>query len=55
MITLISMTTFLLSKQMTKLEEKFVTEGGYREKMFKKRVEYRQHNYPKYPNLPNNQ
>lgn len=44
LITLISLATYLLSKQMTKLEEKFITEGGYREKMFKKRVEYRNKN-----------
>lgn len=41
LITLISLTTFLLSRQMNKLEEKFVKEGGYREKMFKKRMDFR--------------
>lgn len=40
-ITLISQATFLLSKQMNKLEEKFIQEGGYHEKMFKKRMDYR--------------
>lgn len=41
LITLISLTTFLLSRQMEKLEQEFIAEGGYREKMFKKRMDYR--------------
>ena len=41
LITLISLNTFLLDKQIKSLEEKFVTEGGYRENLFKKRMDYR--------------
>ena len=41
LITLISLTTFLLSKQIKALEEKFISEGGYRENLFKKRMNYR--------------
>lgn len=37
LITLISQTTFLLSKQIKSLEDKFIKEGGYREILFKKR------------------
>jgi len=44
LITLISQTTYLLSRQIKSLEEKFIAEGGYREKMFKKRMEYRSKN-----------
>jgi len=35
------METYLLEKQIKALEEKFLKEGGYREKLFKKRLEYR--------------
>ena len=41
LITLISLTTFLLSRQIEKLEQKFIAEGGYRENIFKKRMNYR--------------
>ena len=41
LITLIAQTTFLLSRQIKALEEKFVCEGGYRENLFKKRMEHR--------------
>lgn len=44
LITLISQTTYLLSRQIKSLEEKFIAEGGYREKMFKKRMDYRSKN-----------
>lgn len=54
-ITLISQATYLLSRQMKSLEQKFIEEGGYREKMFKKRLDYRTKNpnHPKNPNIPN--
>jgi len=45
LITLISLTTYLLSRQIEKLEQKFIQEGGYHEKMFKKRMDFRQ-NHP---------
>lgn len=45
-ITLISQTTYLLSRQMDALEKKFVEEGGYREKMFKKRLDHRSSSQP---------
>lgn len=41
LITLIHQTQFLLSRQMTALEEKFVKEGGFTENLFKKRLEER--------------
>lgn len=50
LITLISQTTFLLSKQIKALEAKFVKEGGYRENLFKKRISQRK--TPQTPQLP---
>lgn len=41
LITLISLTTFLLDKQIKSLEQKFIAEGGYRENLYKKRINYR--------------
>lgn len=41
LITLISLTTYLLSRQIEKLEAKFVAEGWFRENLFRKRMEYR--------------
>jgi restriction system protein len=41
LITLISQATFLLDKQIKSLEQKFISEGGYRENLFKKRMNYR--------------
>jgi restriction system protein len=41
MVNLIRRTTYLLDRQMTALERKFVTEGGYTEKLFQKRIAYR--------------
>lgn len=38
LITLISLTTYLLDKQLKSLEEKFVREGGYTEKLFRQRL-----------------
>jgi len=50
LITLISQTTFLLSKQIKALENKFIQKGGYRENLFKKRVNQR--NLPQSPQNP---
>lgn len=41
LITLIHQAQFLLSRQGAALEEKFIREGGYTEKLFKKRLEER--------------
>lgn len=41
LITLISLNTYLLAKLISALEKKFVDEGGYTEKLFKKRLRYR--------------
>jgi len=40
-ITLIAQATYLLSRQIKALEEKFISEGGYRESLFKKRMDFR--------------
>lgn len=42
LITLIAQATYLLSLQIKALEEKFIAEGGYRENLFKKRMNRRQ-------------
>lgn len=41
LLTLCQMETFLLKKQIDSLKEKFIKEGGFRENLFKKRLEYR--------------
>lgn len=41
MICLINQTNFLLDRQISSLEEKFVSSGGYTENLFKKRLEKR--------------
>lgn len=41
LITLIHLETYLLDQLLRSLEKKFVTEGGYTENLFKKRLEYR--------------
>lgn len=41
LITLIHQAQFLLSRQTTSLEEKFVKEGGFTENLFKRRMEER--------------
>lgn len=40
-ITLINQETFLLDRQIKSLEEKFIREGGYTEKLFKERLKKR--------------
>lgn len=42
LLTIGHLESFLLSKQIKSLEEKFVKEGGYTEKLFKKRLDFRQ-------------
>lgn len=41
LLTLCHMETYLLSKQIEAAEEKFIKEGGYNEKLFRKRKEFR--------------
>lgn len=38
LLTLCQMETYLLTRQIKSLEEKFINEGGFREKLFKKRL-----------------
>lgn len=40
MLTFCQMESYLLSKQIAALKEKFVREGGFRENLFKKRINY---------------
>jgi len=40
MLTFCQMESYLLSRQITALKEKFVKEGGFRENLFKKRLKY---------------
>lgn len=41
LLTLCQMETFLLNKQIEALKKKFVETGGFRENLFKKRLDYR--------------
>ncbi|MFZ5845280.1 MAG: four helix bundle suffix domain-containing protein [Patescibacteria group bacterium] len=41
MVTLCHIETYLLSKQIEKAEQNFVTKGGYTEQLFKKRLSHR--------------
>jgi len=41
LLTFCQIETFLLKRQIDSLKNKFVTEGGFRENLFKKRLEYR--------------
>jgi len=41
MVNLIRRTTYLLDRQISALERKFISEGGYTEKLFQKRLSYR--------------
>ena len=41
LLTLCHLTTFLLSKQITAAEQKFLTEGGYTENLWKRRENFR--------------
>lgn len=44
LLTLCQLETFLLKRQIDSLKEKFVKEGGFRENLFKKRLEERRKN-----------
>lgn len=39
MITLINQANYLIDKLIASLEQKFIREGGFREKLFQKRLE----------------
>lgn len=39
--SLINVTTYLLRKQITTLEKQFLTDGGFKEKMYKARINYK--------------
>lgn len=41
LVMLCQRTTYLLEKQIEALKQKFVKEGGFRENLFQKRIEYR--------------
>lgn len=41
LLTFCQMETYLLNKQIESLEEKFIKEGGFRENLFRKRLQYR--------------
>lgn len=41
MLCLINQTTFLLDRQLEKLEAEFIKNGGYSEKLYRERVKYR--------------
>lgn len=41
LLTFCQMETFLLKRQIDSLKEKFVREGGFRENLFKKRLDYK--------------
>jgi len=43
MITLINQANLLIDKLLASLEKKFVEQGGFRENLFRKRMEYRRH------------
>ncbi len=43
LLTFCQMDSFLISRQITALKNKFAQEGGFRENLFKKRLEYRNH------------
>lgn len=44
LVDLIIRTNYLLDKQKRSLEEKFIKEGGYTEKLFQRRLDYKKHN-----------
>jgi len=44
LLTFCQMETFLLKRQIDSLKNKFIAEGGFRENLFKKRLEYRDKN-----------
>jgi len=44
LLTFCQMETYLLTNQIKSLEDKFIKEGGFREKLFKKRMEFKNKN-----------
>ena len=44
LLTFCQMETFLLKRQIEALKEKFIREGGFRENLFKKRIQYKNTN-----------
>ncbi len=46
LLTFCQMETFLLKRQIDALKEKFVREGGFREKLFRERLKKKRKNYP---------
>lgn len=46
LLTFCQMETFLINKQINALKEKFIQQGGFRENLFKKRLDYK-YNKPK--------
>ncbi|MBI2074673.1 MAG: four helix bundle protein [Candidatus Levybacteria bacterium] len=53
LLTFCQMESYLLKRQIEALKEKFVKEGGFRENLFKKRLEEKRINNPSNPNHPN--
>lgn len=45
LIDLLKRNNYLLDRQIRALKQKFISEGGWSEKMFKKRMQYRNQNY----------
>ncbi|MFH2085431.1 MAG: four helix bundle suffix domain-containing protein [bacterium] len=45
MLTLGHQATFLLSRQITAMEQKHIKEGGYTEKLYNQRINYRRNNH----------
>lgn len=45
MVCLCAMETYLLSRQIAALKEKFVKEGGFRENMYQKRAQYKRRDW----------
>lgn len=41
LVMLCQRTTYLLEKQISALKQKFITEGGFRENLFQKRLAYK--------------
>lgn len=44
LLTFCQMESFLLARQVNALKEKFIKEGGFRESLFKKRMEFKRDN-----------
>lgn len=53
LITFCNQQEFLLTRQITSLEQKFINEGGYTENLLKKRLTQRNYDPKKHPKIPN--